>query len=131
MNFVTLLRLRPLLRRCAALSLGAALLLYSGSLQQSPADASELLQLGTCADPLPIACGWTVRGDTTGGANHISTYCGLPRDETGPEHIYEFTLPAGTRYDVTARLIKPSANLDVDSAQQLRQRRLPDHGHDW
>jgi len=59
---------------------------------------------GTCADPLPIACGWQVAGDTTGKANNLSTYSCSPWSESGPEDVYALSLVPGANYDLTVRI---------------------------
>jgi CSLREA domain-containing protein len=68
---------------------------------------------GTCANPLPIACGQQVSGDTSAYANNHDGYtCGW--DATGPEVIYGFTLPAGSSYNVTAELLSFPSGQDLD-----------------
>jgi hypothetical protein len=59
---------------------------------------------GTCASPLPIACGQQVNGDTSTYHSNYDTYSCGEWSESGPEVIYQFTLPAGNTYDVTASL---------------------------
>ena len=68
---------------------------------------------GTCAAPLPIACGQQVAGETTGKTNNINSYSCSPWNESGPEEIYAFTLAAGDTYSVTAQLLGFSADLDL------------------
>jgi len=101
-------RLRVVLLICLAVLLSLPASVLAGRANAAPPPES-----GSCADPLPIACGWSVTGNTSGGPNNISSYCGSGLDESGPEHIYAFDLPAGTNYDVTARLDKIMVDLDV------------------
>jgi hypothetical protein len=68
---------------------------------------------GTCAEPLSIACGGQVSGDTTGRVNNFSTYPCSVWDESGPELIYTFALQAGSYYTVTATLSNMTADVDV------------------
>jgi len=77
-------------------------------------DRPAVFDPGTCANPLPIACGWQVSGDTTGHANNLSSYNCSVWTESGPEDIYAFTLVPGTSYDVTARLNSLVAQVDLD-----------------
>jgi len=68
---------------------------------------------GTCANPLPIACGWKVSGDTTGQANNLSSYSCSSWDESGPEDVYTFTLVPGTNYDIAA-IVGNMGAVDLD-----------------
>lgn len=69
---------------------------------------------GICANPLTIACGQQLNGDTSSYANnHDNWYDCSAWDESGPEAIYTFTLTAGSNYTVTATLSNLSADLDV------------------
>lgn len=68
---------------------------------------------GDCANPLPIACGQQVSGDTTGYTNNHDLYsCGF-FNQTGPEVIYRFTLAAASNH-ITATLSGMSAEVDLD-----------------
>lgn len=67
---------------------------------------------GTCANPLPLACGQAVAGDTSGYANHHDGYtCGW--NASGPEIIYTFTLAPGSSYDVTAEFLSFAGDVDL------------------
>ena len=74
---------------------------------------ADIVSSGTCAAPLPIACGQQVNGDTSGKANNHSSYTCSNWDESGPEDIYSFTLAAGSNYDVTAQISNMAVDLDV------------------
>jgi hypothetical protein len=68
---------------------------------------------GTCVDPLPLACGQQLDGDTSGRANNLTSYSCSGWDESGPETIYAFTLAAGTNYTVAAQISNMAVDLDV------------------
>jgi len=68
---------------------------------------------GTCAAPIPIACGSVIGGDNAGYSNNISSYSCSTWDETGPEVIYQYTLDPGSNYTVTATLTYWEADVDI------------------
>jgi hypothetical protein len=68
---------------------------------------------GTCNSPILIACGDTVTGDTSLFSNAIDRYSCSGWEETGPEIIYSFTLPAGGPYDVSAPITDFNVDLDL------------------
>ncbi|MGD2179140.1 MAG: hypothetical protein PVG71_15115, partial [Anaerolineae bacterium] len=68
---------------------------------------------GTCANPLPLACGQQLDGNTSGRASNLSSYTCSAWDESGPETIYAFALAAGSNYTVAAQLSNMTVDLDV------------------
>ncbi len=69
---------------------------------------------GVCDEPLHISDGQQVDGDTSTYNDNISGYNCSPWNESGPETLYAFTLPAGDFYTVTAALSNHgSVDLDV------------------
>ena len=74
---------------------------------------ADLVGSGVCADPLYISDGQQVDGDTSLYSNNINSYTCSSWDETGPETLYVFTLPAGGFYTVTATISGMTADLDV------------------
>jgi hypothetical protein len=68
---------------------------------------------GTCAAPVPLACGQSVSGDTTSYTNNISSYSCVGWNESGPEVLYGFTLGGSGTYTVTAEISGMSVDLDV------------------
>jgi hypothetical protein len=80
-----------------------------------PASASAAAGQGTMADPVVIdALPWFQRGDTAGApSDAIDLYdCDPTNDESGPERIYRFDLPADAR--VTAWLEGDTDVVDND-----------------
>jgi hypothetical protein len=80
-----------------------------------PASASAAAGPGTTTDPVVIdALPWFQRGDTTGApSDAIDLYdCDTTNDESGPERIYRFELPADAR--VTAWLEGDGGTVDND-----------------
>jgi hypothetical protein len=74
---------------------------------------ADTVGVGTCADPLYISDGQQIDGDTSLYSNNISSYSCSIWDESGPETLYAFTLPAGDFYTVTATISGMTADLDV------------------
>jgi hypothetical protein len=74
---------------------------------------ADLVGSGVCADPLYISDGQRVDGDTALYTNNIDSYSCAYWDESGPETLYGFTLPAGDFYTVTAEISGMTADLDV------------------
>ena len=68
---------------------------------------------GTCANPLPLACGQQAAGNTIGRAGNIPSYTCSVWDESGPESIYAFTLGTGGTYTVSAGISGMEVDLDV------------------
>jgi hypothetical protein len=68
---------------------------------------------GTCASPLPIACGEQDSRSNSGYNSNHDAYSCIGWDESGPEVIYSFTLASGSSYTVTAQISNFSADLDV------------------
>jgi hypothetical protein len=68
---------------------------------------------GTCANPLPLACGQQVGGNTIGRAGNIPGYTCSGWNGSGPESIYAFTLGSGGTYTVTAGIGGMEVDLDV------------------
>jgi hypothetical protein len=69
---------------------------------------------GICQEPLELACGQRVHGDTSGYSNQVSTYDCFPEwSESGPETAYAFALRPGSSYSVTAQL-SDLAGVDLD-----------------
>jgi hypothetical protein len=50
--------------------------------------------IGTCNNPIALACGGNLNGNNADGGSNLSTYFG-DADWTGPELIYEFQAPGG------------------------------------
>ncbi|MBN1667102.1 MAG: hypothetical protein JW862_08430 [Anaerolineales bacterium] len=68
---------------------------------------------GTCAAPLPLACGEVINGSTLGQISQIDGYTCGGWDESGPEDIYAITTPAFGTWAITATLSNETAELDV------------------
>jgi hypothetical protein len=68
---------------------------------------------GTCANPLPLACGQQVAGNTVGRAGNIPSYTCSGWNESGPESIYAFSLGTGGTYTVSAGIGGMPVDLDV------------------
>ncbi len=66
-----------------------------------------------CTNAIPINCGDVVTGDNTGMPNNVDLYSCTTWDESGGEVVYEFVLPAGVCYEVTATISDLFADLDV------------------
>ena len=64
---------------------------------------------GTCENPLVLACGNTVNGNTANGENNQTTY-GNMANWTGSELIYQIQVQAGT---IDLQLTGLTANLDL------------------
>ncbi|MCS6983702.1 MAG: glycoside hydrolase family 18 protein [Leptospiraceae bacterium] len=47
-------------------------------------------------------------------SDNINSYPPYPQNESGPEYVYEFTVPAGMRYKVTATLSSMPSGTDID-----------------
>lgn len=54
------------------------------------------------------------RSTATGGSTSINYYPGYAQNESGPEYIYSFTVPAGKRYRVSATLSGMPTGVDID-----------------
>lgn len=51
---------------------------------------------------------------TVGAPDSINYYPGYSQNESGPEYVYAFTVPAGKKYKVTATLSGMLAGVDID-----------------
>ncbi len=51
---------------------------------------------------------------TAGAPDSINYYPGYSQNESGPEYVYTFTVPAGKKYKVTATLSGMAAGVDID-----------------
>ena len=51
---------------------------------------------------------------TAGASDSINFYAGYSQNESGPEYVYTFTVPANKKYKVTATLSGMSAGVDID-----------------
>ncbi len=51
---------------------------------------------------------------TTGAPDSINYYPGYAQNESGPEYVYTFTVPAGKKYRVTATLTGMATGVDID-----------------
>jgi hypothetical protein len=60
---------------------------------------------------LPIACGQTLSGNTTGQRNRISNLPCSPNPLTGPDQIFQLDIPATTNVDIT---LSSPAPLDLE-----------------
>ncbi len=69
--------------------------------------------VGTCSNPVPIACGAQDSRDTGAHNADIDFYGCVGWDETGPEVIYSLSLAAGSNYTVTAELSGHTVDLDL------------------
>ena len=72
-------------------------------------------QNGDCNNPLPIACGQNVSGNTANGFNNFNTYSGASQNEYGKDLVYEFTLTQPS--NIQAELSNLSADLDIHLLQ--------------
>ncbi|MBS0619035.1 MAG: glycoside hydrolase family 18 protein [Spirochaetes bacterium] len=63
---------------------------------------------------LPYTYTDSAHNTATGGTSSINYYPGYAQNESGPEYVYTFVVPAGKKYKVTAALSGMAVGVDID-----------------
>ncbi len=67
-----------------------------------------------CSNAIPIACGdIDIPGTTIGAPSNVSSYSCNSWNESGPEMVYEFVIPAGICYEVAISVNPDGCDLDL------------------
>jgi len=70
--------------------------------------------VGTCEDPILVACGTTINGNTAFGVNNFNSYDCFTDDHSGPELVYQVTTTQMGDLQVNIDNVTGNNNPDLD-----------------